>query len=93
MLIQHKQTGGLGVFFIADAGEVVAELVYSLQYPQMIAEHTEVDEELRGQNIGYELVTALVNHARSHHLKIVPVCPFVKSVMDKKPDFSDVLSE
>ena len=94
MLVQHKQEGNRGIFFIAgEDNEVEAELVYSLQHPRLIAEHTEVDEELRDQNRGFELVNALVKFARTHHLKIVPLCPFVKSVMDKKPDFGDVLSD
>ena len=93
MLIQHKLSGNKGIFFIPDEEEgILAEIVYSLQTPNMIVEHTEVDEELRGQNIGYQMVHTLVEHARSHNLKIVPLCPFVKSVMDKKPEYKDVLA-
>jgi uncharacterized protein len=92
MLIQHKETGNRGIFFIEDEGEILAEIVYANGGANMIIiEHTEVDDRLRGQNIGYELVHKVVEHARMQGLKVSPVCPFAKAVFDKKPDFRDVL--
>jgi uncharacterized protein len=57
----------------------------------MIIEHTEVSDELRGQNIGYELVHTGVEYARTHHLKIIPLCTFANAVFKKKPEYKDVL--
>ena len=94
MQIQHQLNGSRGIFFIpADEEGILAEVVYTLQPPNMIVEHTEVDEDLQGQNIGLQMVNAVVEHARTHHYKIVPVCPFVKSVIHKKPEFQDVLAK
>ena len=92
MLIQHKFTGSKGAFFIEEDENVLAELVYALSDDKMIVEHTEVDPELQGKNIGYELVHKAVEYARTHGYKILPVCRFAKAVFDKKPDFSDVLA-
>lgn len=92
MQIQHKQTGSKGAFFIEADEDIIAELVYALSNNNMVIEHTEVDPELQGKNIGYELVHHAVEYARTHHHKIVPVCRFAKAVFDKKPDFSDVLA-
>jgi predicted GNAT family acetyltransferase len=58
----------------------------------MIIEHTEVDDVLRGKNIGFELVHKAVEHARMHGQKVAPVCPFAKAIFDKKPELRDVLS-
>jgi hypothetical protein len=93
MLIQHKQTDGKGVFFIpGEEDDYAAELTYAKRGPStMIIEHTGVTDELRGQNIGYQLVHAAVEYARSHHMKILPVCRFAKAIIDKKPEFRDVL--
>ncbi len=94
MHIQHRISGTHGKFYIPDeeAGSL-AELVYAVTNDgKMIIEHTEVDEELRGQNIGYEMVHAAVAHARQYEMKIVPVCPFAKAVFNKKPDFADLLA-
>ena len=79
------------MFFIDEEGEIVAEIVYaSGGNNTIIIEHTEVDESLRGKNIGYELVKKIVDHARSHGLKVVPVCPFAKAVFDKHADWADL---
>lgn len=92
MTIQHKEGENRGVFFITGEEEVLAQLAYTVSSDNtMIIEHTEVDQELRGQNVGYELVHKTVEYARMHGMKVSPVCPFAKAVFDKKPDFGDVL--
>lgn len=94
MLIQHQHTPSKGVFFIPGEDEdFLAELTYIRHgEDSIIIEHTEVADELKGQNIGYQLVQAAVEFARSQQLKIVPVCTFAKSVIDKKPEFRDILA-
>lgn len=92
MIIQHKQADGKGVFFIGEEGAFLAEMVYSVAGAgKIIIEHTEVSDELRGQNIGYKLVEAAVDFARKNQLKIIPLCPFANAVFKKKPEFKDVL--
>ncbi len=92
MLIHHKQVGSKGMFFIGEEGAILAEMVYtSPSTDKMIIEHTEVSDELRGQNIGFQLVNTAVEYARKHHIKIIPLCPFANSVFKKKPEFADVL--
>ncbi len=82
------------MFYISGEDDtVLAEIIYTLQGENsMILEHTEVDEELKGQNIGYQLVSAAASYARNHGLKLVPVCPFASSVINKKPEFKDLLA-
>jgi uncharacterized protein len=58
---------------------------------RIIIEHTEVSDILRGKNIGKQLVTGAVAYARKNNLKIVPLCPFAKSVFEKVKEFQDVL--
>lgn len=57
----------------------------------IIIDHTEVSDVLRGKSAGKQLVAAAVQHARDHGLKILPLCPFAKSVFDKVPEYGDVL--
>ncbi len=93
MLIQHKQIGSKGLFFIGEEGAILAEMVYTMPSAEkMIIEHTEVNDELRGQNVGYQLVKSAVEYARNHHIKIIPLCPFANAVFKKKPEFADVLN-
>lgn len=93
MLIKNKKVGTKGIFYIDnDEGAIIAEMVYTMpSFDKMIIEHTEVSDELKGQNVGYQLVKTAVEYARHHHIKIIPLCPFAKKVFDKKPEFRDVL--
>lgn len=92
MTIQHKEDPHKGIFFVEDDDEILAQLVYTRHGDNtLIIEHTEVDDSLRGENIGYELVHKTVDYARMHGMKISPVCPFAKAVFDKKADWQDVL--
>lgn len=71
---------------------ILAEMVYTMpSHEKMIIEHTDVSEELKGQNVGYQLVKTAVEYARAHNIKIIPLCPFANSVFRKKPEFGDVL--
>jgi predicted GNAT family acetyltransferase len=93
MHIQHKEDEKRGMFFIPGEGaDYLAELVYNHKEEEtMVIEHTGVDEKLRGQNIGCQLVQAAVEHARTNNMKIVPLCTFAKAIIDKKAEFGDVL--
>jgi predicted GNAT family acetyltransferase len=95
MLIQHKEDGQRGIYYIEDEGSVLAEIVYTNAQDNqlLIIEHTEVDDALRGQNIGYALVNKVVEHARSYGQKVAPVCTFAKAVFDRKPELQDVLAQ
>jgi uncharacterized protein len=94
MMVQHQQKENRGQFFVPDGDDIVAEMTYIRHDPKtMIIDHTQVDTELRGQNIGYQLVCAAVEYARDHQMKIVPVCVFARAVFEKKPEFGDVLRE
>ena len=92
MLIQHKQVGNKGIFFVSGDDNILAELVYTMASPlKMIIEHTEVDPSLEGKGIGKQLVETAVEYARTHKMKIIPLCTFTKAVMDRRPDLRDVL--
>lgn len=93
MLIQQKQDGSKGSFYVEGNGNILAEMTYSMTGTTlMIIDHTEVSDELRGKNAGYQLVRAAVEYTRANHISILPLCPFAKSVFDKKgAEFADVL--
>lgn len=92
MLIQHKQVGGKGMFYVGQDGAILAEMVYTMPSPnKMIIEHTEVDESLEGKGVGKQLVQTAVEYARNHEIKIIPLCPFAKSVFERMKEWQDVL--
>lgn len=91
MLIQHMEDETKGAFYIEENDNVLAELVYTKEPGRIIIQHTEVDETLRGQNIGFQLVDHAVELAREQHVKIVPLCHFAKKVIEDRKEFQDVL--
>ncbi len=93
MLIQHEQNATKGAFYIELENKRVGEMTYSIASPELIIiDHTEVGEELKGKGAGMQLVNAAVEFARKNNIKIIPLCPFVKSVFEKKEEIRDVLS-
>lgn len=94
MQIEHKIIGTKGLFYLAGTKEPLAKMVYTMPSPhKMIIEHTEVSEELKGQNVGLQLVKTAVEFARANSIKIIPLCPFANSVFKRKPEFADVLAK
>ena len=94
MLVQHKKNNGKGFFYIGEEDNRLAEITYTMPSPvKMIIDHTEVSDERRGKNAGYELVAAVVEYARANSIKIIPLCPYADSVFKKKTEFHDVLSQ
>lgn len=93
MEIQHQDDQKKGSFYIDLEGERVAEMTYVWAgSDKFIIDHTEVSPKLKGMNIGKQLVMAAVKMAREKGLKIIPVCPFAKSVFDRVEDIRDVLA-
>ena len=58
---------------------------------KIIIDHTEVNEGNNGKGYGKMMVAKAVEFARRKNIKIIPLCPFAKSVIDKTPEFQDVL--
>lgn len=94
MKIQREEHGKKGAFFIEENGEWVAELTYvKAGDDKFIINHTEVDESLKGEGIGGDLVAEAVKFARENNLKISATCPFAKEELKKNADYADVLAD
>ncbi|MBX2946083.1 MAG: N-acetyltransferase [Cyclobacteriaceae bacterium] len=94
MNILQQQNGNKGSFYIEENNQRLAQMTYSMAGEKlMIIDHTEVSDVLRGKGAGKQLVEATVQHARNNTLKILPLCPFAKSVFDKTIAYHDVLDK
>jgi predicted GNAT family acetyltransferase len=92
MEILHSDNGKKGAFYVEKGGDRLAEMTYTWAGEGMfIIDHTEVSETLKGQGVGAKLVAEAVNLARKLQVKILPLCPFAKSVFDKTAEYADVL--
>ncbi|MBD3748697.1 MAG: N-acetyltransferase [Sphingobacteriales bacterium] len=92
MEIQHFEKNNKGLFYIREDGKRLAEMTYSRASESLIIiDHTDVSETLKGKGAGLQMVMEAVKYAREHQQKILPLCPFAKSVFDKKPEIHDIL--
>ena len=70
----------------------IGELTVSRMSPtKIIADHTAVDDSLRGTGVGKALVEQLIADARREGFSIVPLCPFVRAQYQRHPEWSDVM--
>jgi uncharacterized protein len=88
--IDHEQNGHRGAFFIHRDGKRLAEMTYTIAGSKTIIDHTVVDDALRGTGAGAQLVKAAVEWARSEGRRLLPLCPFARSVFEKTPAYHDV---
>jgi predicted GNAT family acetyltransferase len=94
MEIKFQENESKGAFYIEENGKRVATMTVSKAGGNiLIIDSTEVDDALRGKNAGKQLVEAAVKHARDNKYKIIPLCPFAKSVFEKVKDYQDVLNQ
>ena len=92
MEIKQKDNGKKGAFFIEEDNQTLAEMTYVWAGTnKIIIDHTEVDEKLKGKNAGKQMLAKAVEFARQNNIKIMPLCPFAKSVFDKVAEYQDVL--
>ena len=81
-----------GEFIATFDGNKAGVMTYSWAgADKIIIDHTEVEPAYNGKGVGKEMVYKAVEFARENNLKIIPLCPFAKSVFDKTPTFKDVL--
>lgn len=92
IIVEQIENGNKGAFRAIDNQTIAGEMTYSHAGPdKIIIDHTEVNPDYKGQGIGTKLLSGAVDYARKNHLKIMPLCPFAKSVFDKDPSLGDVL--
>ena len=92
MEIKFEQKATKGAFFIEENGQRLGEMTFSRAGDDLfIIDHTEVSDALKGKGAGKQLVAAAVDYARKNKIKILPLCPFAKSVFDKVKEYQDVL--
>lgn len=92
MDIQLKDNGKRGIFYVEENNNLLAEMTFVWAGPdRIIIDHTEVNDVLKGKGVGKQLVAKAVEFARDRKIKVIPLCPFAKSVFDRVKEFNDVL--
>lgn len=72
-------------------GEPAGELQYLDRDGQRVLVHTEVDERFSGQGLAGTLVRRALDETRDAGRRVVPVCSYVKSFLERHHDWDDLL--
>lgn len=76
----------------ARAGDAVAGVsMYKAADRLIVFTHTEVEPEYEGQGVGGRLVQAALDDVRARGLHILPLCPFVKTWVERHPEYADLV--
>jgi len=90
--VQLKINDKNGFFYIDVNGKHEAMMTFVFAgADKIIIDHTEVNPGNEGKSFGKKMLAKAVEYAREKSIKIIPLCPFAKSVFDKTPAYSDVL--
>jgi uncharacterized protein len=73
-------------------GEVAGYVFYQQRDEALVLIHTEVGEQFEGQGIGSRLAAGTLDDIRARGLHIVPVCPFIKSYVERHPEYADLVA-
>jgi len=71
---------GMGVLSYHMRGEHTIALV-----------HTEVDPALRGRGVAARLAHDALEYARVNHLRLIPICPYVRAYLERHPEYADLV--
>ncbi|MBM7787768.1 GNAT family N-acetyltransferase [Tenggerimyces flavus] len=77
-------------FEVHDGDQLAGSLYYEQRGEALALIHTEIDPAFGGRGLGSVLVRRTLEQLRERGVKIVPLCPFVKSWMEKHPEYDDL---
>lgn len=85
-VVNNETAGRFEVRF----GEGLAQLRYGRQDNDIYLVHTEVPKELEGRGIAGKLASTALTFARDNGLRAIVRCPYVKTYVQRHPEFNDV---
>lgn len=77
-------------YVIELGGQMVGAAYYKRFDDHIVFTHTEVDEGHQGEGLAGDLVQAALDDARSAGLRVVALCPYVRSWMQRHPEYQDL---
>jgi predicted GNAT family acetyltransferase len=78
--------------FEVDLDGKVAILEYAETDAAIDLLHTEVPPALEGHGVGGALAAAALEYAKASGKRVVPTCPFVRSYIERHPDWKSIVA-
>jgi len=73
-------------------GELAGFATYRRRDGVMTIPHTEVEPRFEGRGLGARLARFALDDARGHGWRVVPACPFVRSYIERHPEYADLVA-
>lgn len=80
-------------YSISVDGELAGFTQYRERPGRLAFVHTEIDDRFEGQGLGSRLISFALDDARSRGLTVLPICPFVKSYIQRHSEYVDLVPE
>ncbi|EPR70780.1 putative acetyltransferase [Winogradskyella psychrotolerans RS-3] len=78
-------------FYLLDNDKEIGEITYANVKDGLIdINHTEIDVNYRGQDLGLQLIEAIADYARENKLKARASCPYVAKVFGETDKYDDI---
>jgi predicted GNAT family acetyltransferase len=74
-------------------GTLAAFVVYVREGDTITLIHTEVKDQFEGHGVGGRVAKAVLDTARDHGWRVVAACPFIRSYIERHPEYDDLTSE
>jgi uncharacterized protein len=71
--------------------EVAGVILYRLATGAIALIHTDIPPSLEGRGLGARLVAGALDDIRARGLRVIPICPFVRSYIRRHPDYADLV--
>lgn len=92
MEILLKEHEAKGYAMARENEKKAGAMTYSVAGEELIIiDHTEVEPEYNGRDVGKQMLYKIVEMAREKNIKIIPLCPFAAAMFKRTDDIKDVL--
>ncbi len=78
-------------FEIVADGAAAGFAQYVTRPGRMIFVHTEIDPAFEGKGLGGALAKAALDEVRTRGVRVVPLCPFIASYIERHPGYADLV--
>ena len=78
-------------FEIFDDGKLAGFAQYVRRQGRILFIHTEIDSAFEGRGLGSQLAAAALDAERAAGRRVVPLCPFFASFIQRHPEYDDLV--
>ena len=78
-------------FEITADGQAAGFAQYVRRGGRMLFVHTEIDPAYEGKGLGGALAKTALDAAREQGARVVPLCPFIATYIERHPDYADLV--